>query len=199
MMNLQVRVSIDTHLISSIPQNWRKARSGFLGRSAPLARLSSNFNLCTRIHLNQRAQHRIDCGHDLRVRLVGLLRDDHVRELGAEVDIRLLQIARSDRSKTESVSLTNKRLTRSRRRNRSVIADALHSLGVADIGQRHLPNCSGESIGERAVDDSLVIDGERLQRTWGIAVLGLVECRLPADLCRSRKADVHCLRSSGTI
>ena len=50
------------------------------------------------LHIDDVLQHRVDGTDDLGVRFITALRDDKVAELGADVDVALLEITRVDRA-----------------------------------------------------------------------------------------------------
>src|SRR5271165_6204605 len=84
----------------------------------------------------------------LRTRLIGLLRDDQVGELGRNIHVRLFQCFVLDRSQAAGTGYSNAGRTGSERRLIVIAAQNLQPLSISHIRQRQLTDRRGLTIAE---------------------------------------------------
>ncbi|MEZ4290940.1 MAG: hypothetical protein R3E53_10595 [Myxococcota bacterium] len=98
--------------------------------------------------------------------------DDQVHELLGEIDVRLLEGARSDRAEVAAIRRGEHGRARLDRLDDAAAADLREPLDVAEVRERHLGQRARDAVREDAVQHPVLVDLEGREGARGEAVLG---------------------------
>ena len=169
----------------------RRIRSNLQLTSSTFSGYRSNLQL---LHVDRVLSELIECGYHSGVGLVAALSDDHVRELGRNVHVRLFQRAAGEGAAATAACHSDCRGTRGKSGLEAVLTHTHQTLWVGEIRQDNLTQGQRLVVGERTLNGSVRRDAVVRQGSAAVAVLEIVGRGAGADDWVSREFPVASCR-----